>query len=160
MFRVPRSPISEVFLRFNVVRRLYQTFDAKNMREARGLRLMRQWLSINQRGQFDTLGHFEVVGHATGKHYRIYHHVLPPNVFEVDDAGRHKMSLCFAPLGQLVKGDIMLAQKIALETDEQNVLALANSFPVNQNPVAASLARTRSQAHLGTIARLMVSVLG
>jgi hypothetical protein len=36
------------------------------------------------------------------------------------------MGLCFAPVGPLVKGDVMLAQKIALETDEQSALAAAN----------------------------------
>jgi hypothetical protein len=33
-------------------------------------------------------------------------------------------------LGQLVAGDVVLAQKIALETNEYDVLAVANKFPV------------------------------
>jgi hypothetical protein len=33
---------------------------------------------------------------------------------------------CFAPEGGLAAGDILLAQKIALETMERKVLALAN----------------------------------
>jgi hypothetical protein len=35
------------------------------------------------------------------------------------------------PKGHLVAGDIMLAQKIALETDERGALAVANRFPVS-----------------------------
>ena len=34
----------------------------------------------------------------------------------------------FMPLGQLVAGDVMLAQKIALETNESAALAVANRF--------------------------------
>jgi hypothetical protein len=33
--------------------------------------------------------------------------------------------VCFAPVGALVQGDVMLAQKIALETDEQSALTVA-----------------------------------
>ena len=51
-----------------------------------------------------------------------------PNVYEIDDAGRFKVAWCFLPAGRLVAGDIMLVQKIALETDEHNALAVANKF--------------------------------
>ena len=39
------------------------------------------------------------------------------------------MRYCFVPKGNLVPGDVMLAQKIALETDELAALELANKFP-------------------------------
>jgi hypothetical protein len=35
---------------------------------------------------------------------------------------------CFVPRGPLVAGDVMLAQKIALETDESGALAVAKNF--------------------------------
>ena len=38
----------------------------------------------------------------------------------------YRSLLCFAPDGYLVPGDVMLAQKIALETDELATLAVAN----------------------------------
>jgi hypothetical protein len=38
------------------------------------------------------------------------------------------MGWCFVPRGQLVPGDVMLAQKIALETNETAALAVANRF--------------------------------
>ena len=47
----------------------------------------------------------------------------------MDEAGDPKMGWCFVPKGYLVPGDVMLAQKIALETDELNALAVANRFP-------------------------------
>ena len=105
----------------------------ENTREARGLRLMRGWLSPGQRAQFDASGYFEVVGRDSGKRYRIYHGILSPNVYEIDDGGRHKVGLCFMPRGNLVAGDVILAQKIALETDEHSALAVANRFSPNRD---------------------------
>jgi hypothetical protein len=35
---------------------------------------------------------------------------------------------CFVPKGDLVEGDVMLAQKISLETSERTALAAANRF--------------------------------
>ena len=44
---------------------------------------------------------------------------------ELDVAGRQVAGFCFLPMGDLVTGDVMLAQKIALETDEISALAVA-----------------------------------
>ncbi len=52
------------------------------------------------------------------------------NIHELDGAGRPRVGWCFAPKGHLVAGDVMLAQKIALETDERGALAVANRFGV------------------------------
>jgi hypothetical protein len=41
---------------------------------------------------------------------------------------------CFGPEGELPIGDVMLAQKIALENNEQAVLALANRGNLHQSP--------------------------
>jgi hypothetical protein len=51
-------------------------------------------------------------------------------VCELDDSGRPVLGLCFVPMGAFVAGDVMLAQKIALETNERAVLAIANKFPI------------------------------
>jgi hypothetical protein len=53
------------------------------------------------------------------------------NVHELDGAGRPSVGWCFAPEGYLVAGDVMLVQKIALETDERGALAVANKFFVS-----------------------------
>jgi hypothetical protein len=108
---------------------LYRKFANENTREARGLRLLRDWLSPDQREQLDNSGYFEVFGCASRKRYRIYHVKFAPNVYEIDSVGRLKEGVCFLPVGPLVTGDVMLAQKIALETDEHRAIALANRFP-------------------------------
>lgn len=121
LFHVTSPPV-EASSRIKALRKLYR----QNTSEARGLRLMWDWLSPDQREQFDGSGYFEVVGCDSGKRYRIYYGIVPPNVYEIDGAGRPRMGLCFMPLGRLVRGDVILAQKIALETDEHSALKVAN----------------------------------
>ena len=122
-FRMPAS----ARLRIYAVRQLYRKFLSENSREARGLRLMRDWLSPTQRMQFDSSGSFDVIGCDSGKRYRVYSEMVP-NVRELDDAGRPTVGFCFIPIGRLVMGDVILAQKIALETNERGALAVANRF--------------------------------
>lgn len=110
------------------LRELYRTFLLENTSQARGLRLLREWLSAEQRAQFDAEGYFDVVGSDTGRRYRI-RYGTSTNVYEIDDTGRPGMGWCFVPAGSLVPGDVMLAQKIALETSERRTLAVANRFP-------------------------------
>jgi hypothetical protein len=112
---------SRAFLRF------YRAVCGSDTAEARGRRLLRRWLSQEQRAQFDAEGFFDVVGCNTGKRYRI-HYGQSANIREIDEAGNPKMGWCFVPKGYLVPGDVMLAQKIALETDELAALAVANRF--------------------------------
>ena len=85
-------------------------------------------MSPEQRAQLDASKHFDVIGCQTGKRYRISYG-SGTNVHEIDDAGRPIMGWCFVPSAYLVAGDVMLAQKIALETDERAALAVANRFP-------------------------------
>ena len=114
-------------MRIHALRQLYLKALAENTSDARGLRLMRRWLLPHQLAEFDHSGSFEVVGCNSGKRYRIYRGAAQ-NVFEIDDAGQPKVCLCFMPSGELVAGDVMLAQKIALETNENGALAVANRF--------------------------------
>ena len=99
-------------------------------REARGLELLKQWLSPEQFAQYDAKSYFEVIGCHSGKRYRI-NHGTSMNIHESDGAGHPCVGWCFAPKGYLVAGDVMLAQKIALETDERGALAVANKFFVS-----------------------------
>ena len=98
-------------------------------RETRGRALLREWLSPMQRAQFDASKSFDVVGCDSGRRYRI-HYGRVTNVHEIDGGGRSVTGWCFVPMGGLVAGDVMLAQKIALETNEQGTLALANRFNI------------------------------
>ena len=95
------------------------------------MRLLREWLSPPQRTQFAKTGYFEVVGGETGKQYRIYPGAMA-NVCEIDEKGHPRFGLCFRTRGELPIGDVMLAQKIALESCESSVLAVARRFKLNR----------------------------
>jgi hypothetical protein len=77
----------------------------------------------------------------SGKRYRIYQGTAQ-NVFEIDEAGWLIVGLCFIPSGELVAGDVMLAQKIALETNENGALAVAHRF-LPRGSFARALRRPR-----------------
>jgi hypothetical protein len=113
--------------------RFYRAVCGKDTAEGRGRRLLRRWLSAEQRAQFDALGFFDVVGCNTGKRYRV-HYGQSANIREIDEAGNPTMGWCFVPKGYLAAGDVMLAQKVALETDELAALAVANRFPPGPLP--------------------------
>src|SRR5437660_7791270 len=114
------------------LRGLWEKFQSAgpSATEARGLNLLKEWLSPEQLAQYDANGFFDVIGCDSGKRYRI-HHGAAMNVVEIDDADHARAGWCFIPRACLVAGDIMLAQKIALETDERGVLAVANNFTPN-----------------------------
>ena len=87
--------------------------------------LLKQWLSPMQRMQYENHGHFEVLGSHSGKRYRIRSE-RQMNIDELDDYGRRAVVWCFGPERYLPIGDVLLAQKLALENDEQAALAIAN----------------------------------
>ena len=132
--------LAECARRFQVWREWYRTTAAADSPEARATTLLREWQSPQQRAQFDAEGYFDVVGCDSGKRYRI-HYGTSMNVHEMDDAGHSKFGWCFVPNRRLVAGDVMLPQKIALETCENSALAVANRFPPNQMTFRASRRR-------------------
>ena len=95
--------------------------------ERRSLKLMRRWLSAAQKEQFDTRGYFDVIGSHSGRRYRI-RTGFSTNVQELDGFERVVVRWCFVPCENLPLGDVMLAQKIALENDERSALSVARSF--------------------------------
>jgi hypothetical protein len=102
---------------------------ARSEAEKRAMALLRSWLTPEQDKQWTARGEFEVIGSDTGTRYRITYRAVM-NVIELDEAGRPVMQWCFAPEGGLASGDVLLAQKIALEAMERGALALANSHPL------------------------------
>jgi hypothetical protein len=122
------SSLAEGARKVQALRERYKTME--NIREARGITLLREWLSREQQAQFDASRSFDVIGCDSGKRYRI-HHSPGTNVHELNDAGRPIMGWCFIPSGHLAAGDVMLAQKIALETNERAALTVANRFSVD-----------------------------
>ena len=96
--------------------------------DERALALLRSWLTPEQDWQWAVRGEFEVVGCDTGTRYRITSRAVM-NVDQLDADGRPVRQWCFIPQGGLATGDVLLAQKIALETMEREALVVANSQP-------------------------------
>lgn len=119
--------------RLRATRTLFIRHGAEATPEGRSLRLLLEWLSPCQREQFARKGYFEVIGSDSQKRYRI-HAGISVNVCEMDERGRLRDGLCFMPVGALPIGDVMLAQKIGLETCEAEVLAVARKFTPNGFP--------------------------
>jgi hypothetical protein len=92
----------------------------------RGLILLRSWLTPEQDEQWSRENEFEVVGCDTGTRYRLTNGTNM-NIIELDSDGRSVRRWCFTPVGPIVQGDMLLAQKIALETMETYARTVANS---------------------------------
>ncbi len=97
--------------------------------EARGLRLLLENLSPAQREQQERYGYFDVIGGDTGSRYRIRQGF---QLGLLDNKDRTKAVFCFMPEGELPAGDVMLAQKLALELFESDTLKIANKFWIAQ----------------------------
>ena len=129
------STVTRDFWRFLVDRarefqvrraRHWELHASKSGPEARGLKLLREWLSPEQRAQFESEGYFDVVGCHSRSRIR---YGSSANIDELDDAGVPRIGWCFVPNIYLVAGDVMLAQKIALETNERGALAVGRTVP-------------------------------
>ena len=141
MFLFGRNGVAQG-ARLRALRALYRSFNEQNGPEARARRLLREWLSPEQRAQFDTNGFFEVTGSQTGRRYRIHQGTMG-NVLELDDRMEPKIGWSFLPDRALAIGDVMLAQKIVLETDEAAVLAIAKPL----SPRLPSVPQAARRAH-------------
>jgi hypothetical protein len=107
--------------------RLLVRLKVDGLAKQRAMGLLRQHLSPAQREQLDRDAFFDVIGGTTGKHYRV-RRCYQMNVDELDANGRRVRALCFLPAGRLPIGDIMLAQKLALELFEMEALKAANKI--------------------------------
>src|SRR5262244_1316575 len=105
----------------------FEALAALGAAEAKAKALLKEWLSSEQLVQYEQNRWFEVVGSKTGKRYRIQEQ-QQQNVYELDAEGRSIRGWCFMPKGRLATGDVMLAQKIALETDEKGTMRVALRF--------------------------------
>jgi hypothetical protein len=114
------SALSVVVARSNSCARAFN-FET----DMRALTLLKAWLSPKQRTCYERFRYFDVVGSDTGTHYRI-HHGTQTNIDELSNTGDLVCKWCFVPEGDLVAGDVMLAQKVALETNERGALSVAH----------------------------------
>jgi hypothetical protein len=92
----------------------------------RATALLLENLSDQQRRQYSKYRHFDVIGGESGKRYRIWHRPSM-NIQELDAFGQPRWIWCFLPVG-LVIGDVLLAQKMALELFETDAIRIANRF--------------------------------
>lgn len=107
---------------------LRENEHARDQASKKALKLLREWLSPEQLVTFDKDQTFQVVGGSSGKRYRIRWGTTY-NIDELDEEGRPAESLCFAPVGQhgmLAIGDVLLGQKLALESFEEAAIKVAN----------------------------------
>jgi hypothetical protein len=103
----------------------YRRPRARTLVEKRAMMLVRSWLTPEQERQWQARGAFDVIGCDTGRRYRITYRAVM-NVHQLDADGHPVQQWCFAPEGRLAVGDVLLAQKIALETMEIKALEIAN----------------------------------
>lgn len=96
------------------------TLEAYN----RSMELLHSWLTSEQLESFKEREYFEVTGGSSGVRYRLH----PKYSFgiEVLEGPQARDLLCVVPQGAPALGDILLAQKIGLERDEEATLKIAN----------------------------------
>lgn len=101
--------------------------DRGSAAHQRGIKLLEENLSPEQLEQYERHAFFEVSGGKTGRRYRI-RYGRSMNIDQLDKNGRRVCGWCFFPKGNLVAGDIMLAQKLAIELFEADALKTANKI--------------------------------
>lgn len=89
------------------------------------IRLLQSWLSPTQLEQFTRSMSFDVIGNASGNRYHIVV-ASSYNIQELAQDGEVLSRICVGPRGIAAVGDVMLAQKIGLETNELETIRLAN----------------------------------
>ena len=106
--------------------------------EQRGVTLLLANLTSRQRQQYLRDRYFDVTGGVSGTHYRLWH-CFQQNIEELDAEGRRRWIWCFHPRETLVVGDVLLAQKTALELFEPEAIRVAHcysNFSANSGPMS------------------------
>jgi hypothetical protein len=85
---------------------------------------LKEWLTPEQRLEYEHRSYFEVSSSHTGKRYRI-RPGRQMNVDQLDGRGHRVAILCFLPERHVPVSDVMLAQKIALEKTNLPLLSVA-----------------------------------
>lgn len=97
--------------------------------DVRALHLLRRHLSPKQLETFDRWDYFDAIGNYTGRTYRILWHEAGFN-YTIVRLSKSLLSpdgeFCLTVNGRLPRGDVVLAQKFAIETREADFLRTAN----------------------------------
>lgn len=111
---------------------VFKPSESRGVIEQRALALLQSHLSATQRAQFSALGRFEVTGGDTGTRY-VIRNITTVNIDQLNSHGERVKRWCFGPRGNLAMGDVLLAQKLALECFESQALAEALSYSPDGN---------------------------
>ncbi len=113
---------------YALLRAVLAYFQTRDNASQKAKRLLFTNLTPLQITQYETFRFFDVIGGETGHRFRIKRGDAL-NVDEYDEAGRRIFRWCFHPTGNLARGDVLLAQKLALELFESEARAVANRYP-------------------------------
>jgi hypothetical protein len=119
----------------------FNSFEERRLAEQRAYDLLASHLTAGQNAQFTTLGRFDVIGSDTNRLY-IIRNATTMNIDELDCRGQCIKRWCFGPKGNLPQGDVLLAQKLALECFESAALAEARAFTPDGLYIAELRCRT------------------
>ena len=109
---------------------LFKPSESPRVAEQRALELLKSHLSDTQLAQFSALGRFEVTGGDTGTRY-VIRNFTSINIEQLNSKGESVKGWCFGPQGNLARGDVLLAQKLALECFESQALERAHSHTID-----------------------------
>jgi hypothetical protein len=115
---------------YDLVRAFFALFQYVDDAEKRGTRLLHANLTAIQLRELKDRAYFEVIGGASGSRYRI-HDCATVNIDQLDADKKVVQKWCFAPEGNLASGDVLLAQKLALELFEDEALSIARRHPAH-----------------------------
>lgn len=104
--------------------------------EQRAQALLNSHLSAEQYEQYQAHRSFVVIGCDSGHRYLIWDEPSI-NIDQLDPDGVCLKTWCFMPKGHLAQGDVLLAQKIALECFETEVLSIASGYPPQPHCLAS-----------------------
>jgi hypothetical protein len=91
--------------------------------------LLREHISAAQWRQLEEFGHFDAIGARTGRRYQI-RHGYAGNIVGLDVAGRPDVQYCIHPDMRMPTEDVMLAQVLLIECNEELFLRTANATRV------------------------------
>jgi hypothetical protein len=103
---------------------LFRPCESRGVAEQRAYKLLESHLSVTQLAQFRALGRFDVTGGDTGTRY-VIRNITSVNIDQLNSDGECVKRWCFGPQGHLATGDVLLAQKLALECFESQALERA-----------------------------------
>lgn len=111
---------------FRIWSRFSKSYAERQEVDQRAYELLCAHLSSAQLATFNACGRFEVIGGDTGRHY-VIRNASMMNVDEMNADAECVRAWCFAPVGNFAQGDVLLAQKVALESFENEALLVAKA---------------------------------